>query len=222
MKKNISDNELGSLISFLRHESDPWGVKDLDSKFVYANNLSHLGIKLDFNIEGMFDSELPHPVAELSSNLLIHDHKVISDRKKEIAIQTTLNFKENRLKPYFFEKRPFYNQSGEIVGTIYHGREIVNFQTYDMSPYVYFFTPPNDLFTKRELEVIFWAQQRLTAKEIAKRLDVCPSTIDSHIKSIYRKADVNSNAQLIEYCQAIGLDKYIPPDFLRSGIKFVK
>ncbi|HGJ5856993.1 PAS and helix-turn-helix domain-containing protein [Arsenophonus nasoniae] len=222
MKKNISDNDLGSLISFLRHESDPWGVKDLDSKFVYANNLSHLGIKLDFNIEGMFDSELPHPVAELSSNLLIHDHKVISDRKKEIAIQTTLNFKENRLKPYFFEKRPFYNQSGEIVGTIYHGREIVNFQTYDMSPYVYFFTPPNDLFTKRELEVIFWAQQRLSLKEIARRLNIGTRTASNHLNIIYQKADVHSAYQFIEYCKATGLDKYIPQDFLKSGIKFVK
>ncbi|MDR5615158.1 LuxR C-terminal-related transcriptional regulator [Arsenophonus sp.] len=222
MKKNISDNDLGSLISFLRHESDPWGVKDLDSKFVYANNLSHLGIKLDFNIEGMFDSELPHPVAELSSNLLIHDRKVISDRKKEIAIQTTLNFKENRLKPYFFEKRPFYNQSGEIVGTIYNGREIVNFQTYDMSPYVYFFTPPNDLFTKRELEVIFWAQQRLSLKEIARRLNIGTRTASNHLNIIYQKADVHSAYQFIEYCKATGLDKYIPQDFLRSGIKFVK
>ncbi|HGJ5884667.1 helix-turn-helix transcriptional regulator [Arsenophonus sp.] len=79
----------------------------------------------------------------------------------------------------------------------------------------------NDTFTKRELEVIFWAQQRLTAKEIAKRLEICPSTIDSHIKSIYRKADVNSNAQLIEYCKHKGLDTYIPANFIRKGVQLI-
>lgn len=222
MKKNISDKDLGSLFSFLRYEDDPWGVKDLDSKFVYVNNLSHLGLKLNFNIEGLLDSELPHPVAELASNLLIHDENVISNRKKEMVIQTSLNFEEKKLKPYFFEKRPFYNQSGEVVGTIYHGREIVNFKIDNMSPYVYFFTPPNNLFTKRELDVIFLVQQRLNAKEIARRLNIGTRTVGNHLNIIYEKADVHSANQFIEYCKAKGLDRYIPQDFLKNGIKFVK
>jgi len=48
--------------------------------------------------------------------------------------------------------------------------------------------PPNDLFSKRELEVIFWVQQRLTSKEIAIRLDISRQTVEGHLKSIYRKA----------------------------------
>ncbi|MDR5617876.1 helix-turn-helix transcriptional regulator [Arsenophonus sp.] len=77
------------------------------------------------------------------------------------------------------------------------------------------------MFTKRELEVIFWAQQRFTAKEIAKRLDISHQTVEGHLKLIYKKADVHSIFQLIEYCKHTGLDSYIPVDFIRKGVQLI-
>lgn len=82
--------------------------------------------------------------------------------------------------------------------------------------------PPNDLFSKRELEVIFWVQQRLTSKEIAIRLDISRQTVEGHLKSIYRKADIHSIFQLIEYCKHTGLDSYIPADFIRKGVQIIE
>ncbi|HGJ5857596.1 LuxR C-terminal-related transcriptional regulator [Arsenophonus nasoniae] len=222
MGKTISDKNLGSLYSFLKHEKDPWGIKDLNSRYVYVNNFSHLGIKLDFNIEGILDSELPHPVAELSSDLIIHDNNVIFNDKKEAVIQTSFNFKEKRLKPYFFEKRPFYNESGEIIGTIYHGRELANLCINIAHPSVYLFTPPNDLFSNRELDIVFLAQQKLNSKEIAKYLNIAIQTVEVHLKSIYKKVDVHCLRQFIEYCKSTGFDRYIPQKFLKNEIKFVK
>ncbi|MFS1539069.1 MAG: hypothetical protein ACL7BU_10740 [Candidatus Phlomobacter fragariae] len=84
MGKIILDKELDRLYFFLKHEKDPWGSKDLNSRYVYTNNFSHLGIKIDFNIEGMLDSELPHPVTELSSDLIVHDNNVIFNDKKRL------------------------------------------------------------------------------------------------------------------------------------------
>nr|CBA72761.1 LuxR family transcriptional regulatory protein [Arsenophonus nasoniae] len=83
------------------------------------------------------------------------------------------------------------------------------------------FDAQNDIFSKRELEVIFWAQQRLTAKEIAKRLGISHQTVEGHLKLIYKKADVHSILQLIEYCKHVGLDRYIPMDFIRKGVQII-
>ncbi|MBT9432672.1 helix-turn-helix transcriptional regulator [Candidatus Sodalis endolongispinus] len=79
----------------------------------------------------------------------------------------------------------------------------------------------NDLFTKRELEVIFWVQQRLSAKEIAKRLNISYKTVEIHLMNIYNKDGVHSLIQLIEYCKHTGLDKYIPLDFIRKGVQLI-
>jgi LuxR family maltose regulon positive regulatory protein len=46
---------------------------------------------------------------------------------------------------------------------------------------------------------------RLTTTEIAGALFVSPNTLKSHMKSIYRKLDVNSRADAVREGQALGL-----------------
>ena len=46
---------------------------------------------------------------------------------------------------------------------------------------------------------------RLTTTEIAGALFVSPNTLKSHMKSIYRKLDVNSRADAAREGQALGL-----------------
>ncbi|WP_158368056.1 helix-turn-helix transcriptional regulator [Candidatus Williamhamiltonella defendens] len=65
-------------------------------------------------------------------------------------------------------------------------------------------------------------QQRLTYKEIAIRLDIFCQTVEGHLKSIYRKADIHSIFQLIEYSKHTGLDSYITADFIRKGVQIIE
>ena len=37
---------------------------------------------------------------------------------------------------------------------------------------------------------------RAVVKEVAARLNIAPSTVDTHVRAIYRKLSVNSRAQL--------------------------
>ncbi|WP_334473120.1 LuxR C-terminal-related transcriptional regulator [Arsenophonus sp. PmNCSU2021_1] len=188
--------------------------------------LSYFNVPSGFSMEGRLDNEVPlESSQELWPELVEHDKNVIEKNKMLSAIEIHYYGKSNNKVPHLCNKSPLYDNKNQIIGLVCHGRAI---ETPTLLHYMnrlnrkkIQFDAPNDTFTKRELEVIFWAQQRLTAKEIAKRLDICPSTIDSHIKSIYRKADVNSNAQLIEYCKHKGLDAYIPSNFIRKGVQLI-
>ncbi|MEN9298742.1 MAG: hypothetical protein RLZZ429_1055 [Bacteroidota bacterium] len=53
------------------------------------------------------------------------------------------------------------------------------------------------ILTKREREVVDELTKGLTYKEISQILNISPSTVNDHLKSIYQKMSVNSKAELI-------------------------
>jgi len=61
------------------------------------------------------------------------------------------------------------------------------------------------LLSDRELTVLRLLASRLTTTEIAGALFVSPNTLKSHMKSIYRKLDVNSRADAVREGEARGL-----------------
>ncbi|PIR00730.1 MAG: hypothetical protein COV66_04695 [Nitrospinae bacterium CG11_big_fil_rev_8_21_14_0_20_45_15] len=50
--------------------------------------------------------------------------------------------------------------------------------------------------TPRQMEVIHEALKGLSEKDIAARLSISPTTVNTHLKNIYRKLGVNSRLQL--------------------------
>jgi len=64
---------------------------------------------------------------------------------------------------------------------------------------------PGGLLSDRELTVLRLLSSRLTSTEIAGALFVSPNTLKSHMKSIYRKLDVNSRADAVREGEARGL-----------------
>ena len=55
------------------------------------------------------------------------------------------------------------------------------------------------MLSRRELEVARHYSRGQSYKEIARELDVAPSTIRNHLASIYQKLEINSKAQLVSY-----------------------
>ena len=64
---------------------------------------------------------------------------------------------------------------------------------------------PGGLLSDRELTVLRLLSSRLTSTEIAGALFVSPNTLKSHMKSIYRKLDVNSRGDAVREGEARGL-----------------
>ena len=78
------------------------------------------------------------------------------------------------------------------------------------------FGNPTDLFTDREFDVVFYAIQSLSAKEIARRLAISPNTVKKYLLSVYEKIGVSALSQLIEYCRCHGYDNYAPSRFMST------
>ncbi|MEN3261050.1 LuxR C-terminal-related transcriptional regulator [Sodalis endosymbiont of Spalangia cameroni] len=214
------------IISFLEKSTLPWNIKDTESKHVYMNAACQdfLSIPSGFNFEDKKDEEFPCKWSEFSEEFKAQDRKAEEDKSVAEIISCSHYGKIPTLEPYFCPKFPLYNTCGEVLGTIYFAKKLNFVSVFDffsnMKPSVITLTAPVDIFTERELEIIFFAVQRMPAKEIATKLFLSHRTVENRLLRIYEKIDVNSIHGLIEYCHNVGLDKYVPKKLLREGVNF--
>ncbi|HDL8498722.1 TPA: helix-turn-helix transcriptional regulator, partial [Yersinia enterocolitica] len=82
------------------------------------------------------------------------------------------------------------------------------------------FTPPSDLFTKREWEVLFYTLHSFSSKDIARKLHLSPRSISNIIQNIYRKAGVSSKRQIVDYCYENKISNYVPQSFFEYSKSF--
>ncbi|WP_320410097.1 helix-turn-helix transcriptional regulator [Candidatus Williamhamiltonella defendens] len=80
--------------------------------------------------------------------------------------------------------------------------------------------PRVDVFTEKELDIIFYAFQKLSTKDIVIELCLSYRTIENRLQRIDDKIKVNSLEGLIEHCHTTGLNHYVPKNLLRQGVKF--
>jgi LuxR family maltose regulon positive regulatory protein len=59
--------------------------------------------------------------------------------------------------------------------------------------------------TQRESEILEMLSQRLQDKEIAKHLNISPTTVKSHLKNIYQKLDVHNRREAVVQGGKFGL-----------------
>ncbi|MAM30547.1 MAG: hypothetical protein CMC13_16140 [Flavobacteriaceae bacterium] len=63
----------------------------------------------------------------------------------------------------------------------------------------------SSLFTDREVEIIKLVAANHTSKEIAEKLYISPHTVNTHRKNILQKAQCANTADLITFCQKVGV-----------------
>ncbi|MDN0124552.1 helix-turn-helix transcriptional regulator [Yersinia aleksiciae] len=223
MKEYISQ-KMSMLIRFWEHSSEPWGVKDNQSRFIYANNKYHQLLTLpdDFCVEGRLDGELPASTSEFQTEFQEHDRKVESLQDRITSLEIHAFEGSPYIQPWFFDKYPLIDEDGTSVGTIFHGRVVDNMTLSYLgkikTPTSLIFTPPSNLFSDREWEVLFYLLHAYSSAEIASKIFLSSRTVSNIIQSIYRKAGVSSKRQIIEYCDANNINNYIPQSFFeRSG-----
>ncbi len=143
------------------------------------------------------------------------------ESQKVIPTLITLIYggREKSIQPFMADVTPLM-KDGKSIGVvgrakkleIYSMYHLENGKTYD--PLC--FGKPTDLFTDREFDIVFYALQSLSAKDIAKRLNISPESVRKHLQSVYEKTGVSAQTQLIEYCSNKGYDKYAPNRFINT------
>lgn len=132
---------------------------------------------------------------------------------------------EQTLKSYLFDFYPQFDcvddQSEDVefecIGTICHARPFAFGSTRECvdgeAPRPAMFEP-DTRFTPNEREVIFFAVNGLSAKEIGQRQKISYRTVENKLQIIFNKIGAHSTRELASYCRENGTDRYIPPSLL--------
>jgi DNA-binding CsgD family transcriptional regulator len=74
-----------------------------------------------------------------------------------------------------------------------------------------------DHLTPRELQVLDLAAGGFCAKEIARRLEISPKTVDRHVENIRLKLRARNRAHMIQLAFRFGLQDHLDIPFVIAG-----
>ncbi|WP_049615693.1 PAS domain-containing protein, partial [Yersinia pekkanenii] len=169
-------NSLELLIRFWEHSSEPWAIKDDQSRFIYANKRVYKLFNLPekYNIEGLLDGEIPTPAADFQLEFQQQDRQVKLSQDRVASVDIQLYDGCSYFTPYFSDKYPLIDENGVSQGVICHCRPVTDIMLTRLNkikvPTSLIFTPPSALFTKREWEVLFYILHAFSSKDIANKL----------------------------------------------------
>ncbi|ASV34075.1 PAS domain-containing protein [Candidatus Hamiltonella defensa] len=218
------------LLMFWESSQEPWGVKDINSKYIYANPAYYQLLNINpkvFCIAGHLDDELPSPIASFASHFQQHDRQTIERKDRLCSIEIHPYETDQLMRLYYFDKYPLYEEHSRLcIGTIFHARKVEDLLLKKqllsrVKPGYFLFYPPENVFTEKELEVIFCVLQNMSSKLIALHLGLSHRTVENKLQVIYRKAGANSLSQFSEYCRHKGYDHYIPQTLLSPVSKLL-
>ncbi|HDL6963476.1 TPA: PAS domain-containing protein [Yersinia enterocolitica] len=203
---------------------EAWGFKDLDSRYLHANIpfLELLNLSPKFRIKGLSDDELPHPsFAKFSSQFREQEQLAATTKKRVSSIEIHYFGREQKLRPYHFDKFPLLNSKNECLGIIFHGKKM-DFLTAEQYidqelPLTLLVEKPNDFFTDEEFDVLFFLLQNASNKTIAQKLALSEQAVEDYRWSIYHKVHCDSFYDLKRFCKHNGYSHYVPQKILEPG-----
>ncbi|CDL82893.1 helix-turn-helix transcriptional regulator [Xenorhabdus szentirmaii] len=224
---NDNNSYLKGLIAMMEHLSEPWGIKDLNSRHIYMNKAAFLytNTPVKFDIDGKLDHEFPADWAELAEDLTEHDKRTEKSQDRVSVIETHYWYGKNFLTPFISEKFPVYNNEKQCIWIVWNAKPLNTLSPLQyinqQKPSILTTEIDTKLFTKAEMDIIFFILHRFSNKEIAKIYNVSHKTIENRIYNMYQKADVHSYQQFEEFCRHLQLDNYIPERLIEKGILFI-
>lgn len=225
-QKRYSD-VIPHIIATIENLNEPWGIKDTDSRHIYMNNAARLytNTHKKFDLEGKYDCEFPTSWAEHSDEFTRHDRLTEQAAQCVTVIETDLWYGSNTLEPYVSEKIPLRDKDGMCVGTLWNARRIKILSPMvcigEKEPSVLQTTCEESVFSKSELDILFFLLKRLSRKEIANCLNLSTKTIDNRIQNMYRKGGVHSLSQFEDYCRGLDLYNFVPAHLVNKGVLFI-
>jgi len=205
------------IISWEKSE-EAWVVKNNKMQCIYTNKNY---LKLITPEKDQTNSSLN----SVSSSIKRHDQLVISTGKKIDAIGFIFITPDDEFKSFYFESTPLYNKHAEEIGIITCAKELIS-----ISPQHFIFknkvgkfnfSDPGDLFTKKELEIVYLLLSGLSEKEISQMLNRSLRTVKFHKNNIFEKTQCHSIQDFKIKARENQWEFYIPPAFVKSQYIFI-
>ncbi|WP_323839597.1 LuxR C-terminal-related transcriptional regulator [Photorhabdus africana] len=210
------------LFYFFNQSEESWAIKDISFKFLYVNQhyIDFLQIpqKIAENITGFSYEGVPS-LASLKDKLVMHDQKVMQSGQRVEAVGTVLI--GNNFRSFIFEKFPYFNDQGDIVGTVSHLKPFERLSLGYFLEMPFYgeatFTPPTSILSKREWEVLFLLYRGLHRAHISHCLNISEYSARNIISRLFLKTGVSSKEQLLDLGLKQGWHLYVPPRFVSIG-----
>ncbi|CDG20092.1 Similar to transcriptional regulator [Xenorhabdus poinarii G6] len=222
---NKSNNITPQLIHMWEKSADPWGAKDHQSKFIYANPAFYqlLDLPEHFDITGLNIGDLPSPIAGYEKEFGRQEQKVIQTTQRVTSMEIHPFGKHQINQIYLCDKYPLYDDHGDCIGITFHMYKVPNFSTayyYDQAmPATLELTFPSNILTQTEWEILFLLLRSLDEKSIGKELMLNTEDVIHHIQSIYQKFNISRQEDLKPFCKTHQFDHYLPERFIAVGSK---
>lgn len=215
---NISN----SLRSVFDKFSRPLTLRDMSSRIIYSNEAAadFLLVKSVKDLNGKHDTEIDCPLFNDEAELVEFDKQYKQTWQLEESY-STLEIHPNAVdRPYIYRRIPFYNDNMQCVG-MYGYVEDLN--VYSLNDYVKGHMPgsllinkPDDFFTERECEIMFYRLQGMKAKDAAARLNLALTTFNNYMQRLYYKTGATNLDEFQEFCTKLNYNRYLPKRFLTN------
>lgn len=215
------DNYLPKMLTnVLDQLPDPYLIKGLDSRYIYAN----LGLAKLVGVRS--PNDVLHKTEFEFNSRLTENEDVVKEWHYQDDVVGTTRKKLSMLEihpgavnyPYIVKKLPFYDDDNQCVGVITYAKTLQTFTPNDFingrCPGSLLLHKPDDFFTERECEIIFLKLQGRTCKNIGDMLFLSRRTIESNLQRLYSKVGVSHFDDFSEFCHNKNFHRYLPNRFL--------
>ncbi len=220
---DITATNFDLLIRMVERSEDYWIIKDRDNRYAYMNRAAKYYDDLpdDYDFEGKKLNEIPTPLSESADIVHVADNQVMESQEDLFALYNSVYCgKDKLIQPFVGQGMPLI-KDGESIGIIVVCRKLQHCTMEHIIgkkfPEPVIFGNPDKEFTDSEFNVVFFALQSLSTKEIARRLGISPRTVNNHLSNIYDKIGVSAQNQLIAWCRQKGYDRYVPAKCLSDA-----
>lgn len=235
----MSENFDPTLISLFHQLPGCWGCKDLNSIFVYANHAygQLIGVEDPSQCIGRSDFDMPSPTTECAAEFQRQDKFVMATRKT-IKILDIHPYPDGRWHAHIFTKKPWLDDNGDVIGTIFFGKELTDTAILEVGHWICRATgiqqeinhavefnttgaeQPVPL-SQRESESLFLLLYGKKPQYIARAMGISVKTVEGYIAKLKTKFDAKSKDHLINKALDAGFGSVIPKSLLKTQLSVV-
>lgn len=208
-------------------------LQGTEADFLTANQASMqaMGFRSLEQMSGRYPADIKSKFAEIHDELVANNRFIVTQKSRVTSVFS--GFVANGdWGLYLGQQQPLSDQNGNIVGVSSQTLDITNTPLANkLAPLFLHSKNKGDLkitqgvysysscyekweLSKRQGECFFWLLHRKSAVEIGHMLGLTKRTVESYIRHIKEKFNVNTVTELLEFAHEQGLQHYIPKHWI--------